>query len=77
MLTLSRRGLKQAQGDAAGALEAIEQAEQIIQKFSQWAHRNLAAHRVRLWLRQANWVAAARWAADTLNLSTGKTRRYG
>lgn len=63
--------LKQAQGDAAGALAAIEQAGQIVQKFSQWAYQYLAAHRARLWLRQANLNAAARWAADTLNLSAG------
>ncbi|MCL4296661.1 MAG: tetratricopeptide repeat protein [Anaerolineae bacterium] len=63
--------LKQAQGDAAGALEAIEQAGLIVQKFSQWAYRNLAAHRTRLWLRQANLIAAARWAADTLNIPAG------
>lgn len=66
---LIQASLKQAQGDAAGALEAIEQAGQIVRKFSRWAYRNLAARRARLWLRQANLVAAAGWAVDTLNLS--------
>jgi LuxR family maltose regulon positive regulatory protein len=61
--------LKQAQGDPAGALEAIEQAGQIIQKFSRWAYRNLGAHRARLWLRQGELVPALRWAAEVLNLS--------
>jgi LuxR family maltose regulon positive regulatory protein len=65
------KSLKQAQGDAAAALEAIEQAGQIVQKFSRWAYRNLAAHRARLWLKQANLAAAVSWAADTLNLSAG------
>jgi LuxR family maltose regulon positive regulatory protein len=63
--------LKQAQGDATGALEAMEQAELIVQKFSRWVYRNLAAHRARLWLKQANLIATARWAADSLNLSAG------
>jgi LuxR family maltose regulon positive regulatory protein len=59
--------LKQAQSDAAGALAAIEQAGQIIQKFSGWVYRSVAAHRARLWLKQANLAAAAGWAADLLN----------
>lgn len=74
---LIQASLKQAQGDAAGALEAIEQAGQIIQKFSRWAHRNLAAHRARLWLRQANGAAAARWATDTPNLFAGSQDNLG
>jgi LuxR family maltose regulon positive regulatory protein len=61
--------LKQAQGDPGGALEAMEQAGQIIQKFSRWAYRNFAAHRVGLWLRQGELVPALRWTAEVLNLS--------
>ncbi len=68
---LIEASLQQAQGDVAGALEAIEQAGQIIQKFSRFAYQNLAAHRARLWLRQANLSAAVGWAADTLNPSAG------
>ncbi len=64
--------LKQAQGDAAGALEVIDQAEQIIEKFSPLAHRVAGANRVRLWLRQANWDAAARWAAADNLASPGE-----
>lgn len=51
--------LKQAQGDDVGALEAIEQAGQIIEKFSPLMQRLLAAYRIRIWLRQGNLAAAA------------------
>ncbi|MCB0178926.1 MAG: helix-turn-helix transcriptional regulator [Anaerolineae bacterium] len=63
--------LKQAQGDTAGAFTAIAQAEQLIQSFSLPVHRNLAAYRARLWLKQGNLIAAGRWAADNLNAAAG------
>ncbi|MFN8454135.1 MAG: LuxR C-terminal-related transcriptional regulator [Anaerolineae bacterium] len=54
--------LKQTQGDTAGALKALEQAAQLIQKFSPFMHRLLTIYRVRLWLRQGNLADAAREA---------------
>ncbi len=55
--------VKQAQGDLAGAFKMIDQAETLRQKndWSSWDVR-LAACQARLWLRQGNLAAAARWA---------------
>jgi LuxR family maltose regulon positive regulatory protein len=58
--------VKQARGDAQGALDAMLKAEQALQKVS--APRGLAevaAHRVRLSLAQGNLEAAKRWAQET------------
>jgi LuxR family maltose regulon positive regulatory protein len=68
--------LRQAQGDGAGALDLLDQAEQLGLGFD--AH--IAAHRVRLWLAQAKsdpgrLADAVRWARGcgiTLDAREGK-----
>jgi LuxR family maltose regulon positive regulatory protein len=57
--------VKQAKGDASGALEAIEKAQQVAPRPD--AHHlfnPLAPHWVRVWLAQGDVTAAARWARE-------------
>ncbi len=57
--------LKQAQGDPTGALEAMQCAEETARSTStELDNKLIAAHRVRLWLRQGNLDTASQWARD-------------
>jgi LuxR family maltose regulon positive regulatory protein len=57
--------IHEAQGDRAGALGNIEQAERLGQQVDYALVKALAAElRIRLWLTQGNLSAAARWAQD-------------
>jgi LuxR family maltose regulon positive regulatory protein len=69
--------IKQAQGDAAGARELIQQAEQAMQgNIVKPATIGTArAYQVRLWVRQGNLDAATRWMLDYQSRS-GDTPGY-
>ncbi len=56
--------LQQAQRDTAGALNTIEEAEQIADKLPARFGSRLAAHRARLWLAQGKLEPAAHWARE-------------
>jgi LuxR family maltose regulon positive regulatory protein len=59
---LSLARLKQARGDAAGARNALQQAEQAVRGWeTPEIVADMAAHRARLWLAQGNLPAAVRW----------------
>jgi LuxR family maltose regulon positive regulatory protein len=63
---LSLARTKQAQGDAKGAREMLDRAEQIAVQFdvTELDDQLVAIHRVRLWLSQGNSEAAWRWLED-------------
>jgi LuxR family maltose regulon positive regulatory protein len=61
--------LRVAQGEPAGALAAIREAEQAIPS------AELAAHKARVWLAQGNLAAAARWAEEAVQ-RPGQDRGY-
>jgi LuxR family maltose regulon positive regulatory protein len=56
----------QAQGDAAGALDMIQQAERMVQmqQVSHWIVSETATCQAQLWLMQGNMAAATRWAQE-------------
>lgn len=58
--------IRQAQGDALGADQAIQVARRLARQFDATGLDDLfvAAHQVRLWVAQRNLEAAARWVAD-------------
>ncbi len=60
--------VRQSQGDARGASEAMTTAEQIARESdaSRVAPILVSLHRPRLWITQGNLQAAARWAAERL-----------
>lgn len=55
--------VKQAQGDERGALEAIQTAQRLAERFDAMEVDNMQAalHRARLWIAQGHIEAAARW----------------
>ncbi len=57
--------VKQAQGDADGALAVIQETEQLVRgEPSLWTWAELEARRARLWIAQSNLAAAEQWAAS-------------
>jgi LuxR family maltose regulon positive regulatory protein len=69
-VTLAR--VFQAQGDQAGALDALQKAERLIRGRSVTppVAAQVTAYQVRLWLTQGNLAAASRWAQES-TLTTG------
>jgi len=68
--------LRVAQGEPAGALAAIREAEQAIPSAEMpLASAELAAHKARVWLAQGNLAAAARWAEEAVQ-RPGQDRGY-
>jgi LuxR family maltose regulon positive regulatory protein len=55
--------LKQAQGDVDGALDSLQEAEQLVGSHEPFVTQ-IAAHRARLWLARGEIEAAARWARE-------------
>ncbi len=55
--------LKQAQGDADGALDSLQEAEQLVGPYEPFITQ-IAAQRARLWLARGDIEAAARWARE-------------
>jgi LuxR family maltose regulon positive regulatory protein len=74
---LSLTRLRQAQGDAAGAFEALQQAGRLIQRFSKLGDTLLAAYRVRLWLAQGNLAATIEWGQTYQGRLANKTAETG
>jgi LuxR family maltose regulon positive regulatory protein len=63
---LSLARVKQARGDAAGARNAIHQAERSVRGWeTPEIAADMAAHRARLWLAQGNLPAASRWVQQS------------
>jgi LuxR family maltose regulon positive regulatory protein len=68
--------LRLAQRDPAGALEAIQEAEQLAPRGEMPLPRaELAAYKARVWIAQGNLAAAARWAEDAAR-RPGQDRGY-
>lgn len=68
--------LRLAQGDPAGALAAIQEAEQATAKVEMpLASAELAAYKARVWLAQGDLAAAARWAEGAAQ-RPGQDRGY-
>ncbi len=57
----------QARGDMDGALEVIQEAEHLVQQYTASAGlvAMVTACKVRLWVLQGNWQAAARWMHES------------
>ena len=54
----------EAQGDREGALDMLQEAEELAAAFAPYLRSQVAAARARLWIRQGRLVAAARWAQE-------------
>jgi LuxR family maltose regulon positive regulatory protein len=68
--------LRLAQGDAPGALEAIQKAQQITpQAEMPLPSAELAAHKARVWIAQQNLFSAACWAREACQ-RPGQDRGY-
>ncbi|MCK5711722.1 MAG: hypothetical protein KAI25_03305, partial [Hyphomicrobiaceae bacterium] len=73
---LSLARLKQARGDAAGARNALRQAEQAVRGWeTPEIAADMAAHRARLWLAQGNLPEAIRWIQQS-GIRTNKEPPY-
>jgi LuxR family maltose regulon positive regulatory protein len=73
---LSLARLKQARGDAAGARNALRQAELAVRGWdTPEIVAEMAAHRARLWLAQGNLPAAIRWIQQS-GIRTNKEPTY-
>jgi LuxR family maltose regulon positive regulatory protein len=55
--------LKQAQGDVDGALDSLQEAEQLVGPYEPFVTQ-IAAQRARLWLARGDIEAAVRWARE-------------
>jgi LuxR family maltose regulon positive regulatory protein len=68
--------LRLAQGDAAGALAALLEAEQALARAEMpLASAELAAYKARAWIAQGDLAAAGRWAAEAAQ-RPGEDRGY-
>jgi LuxR family maltose regulon positive regulatory protein len=68
--------LKQARGDAAGARNALQQADQAMRGWeTPEIVADMAAHQARLWLAQGNLPAAIRWIQQS-GIRTSKEPTY-
>jgi LuxR family maltose regulon positive regulatory protein len=73
---LSLARLKQARGDAAGARNALQQADQAMRGWeTPEIVAEMAAHQARLWLAQGNLPAAIRWIQQS-GIRTSKEPTY-
>jgi LuxR family maltose regulon positive regulatory protein len=73
---LSLARLKQARGDAAGARNALRQADQAVRGWdTPEIAAEMAAHQARLWLSQGNLPAAIRWIQQS-GIRTNKEPTY-
>jgi len=57
--------IRQAMGDADGALEAIQKARQVASSLTSWADAALAVDEARLRLAQGDVAAASQWGEDS------------
>ena len=55
----------QASGDADGALDAVREARQFMQRVSPWYEAAVKAQQAHLWLAQRNLAAASCWAQES------------